>query len=115
MPHDYIFNRDWYERFDGQGTFDEYLAVFRRLGPGERAELVELLSSCDPHAFVLLGARASTKRLREVLPFYIPVPKNELFRIWRQRKALTRDEPTVSLPEDGQDPRSAAVNCRMNR
>ena len=100
MPHDFIFNRDWYERFDGQGTFDEYRAVFRRLGPGERAELVELLSSCDPHAFVLLGARASTKRLREVLPFYIPVPKNELFRIWRQRKALTRDEPTVSLPED---------------
>src|SRR4029077_14941247 len=31
MPHDFIFNRDWYERFDGQGTFDEYRAVFRRL------------------------------------------------------------------------------------
>ena len=28
MPHDYIFNRDWYERFDGRPEFDEYQAAF---------------------------------------------------------------------------------------
>src|SRR5687768_16499385 len=36
MPHDFIFNRDWYSRFDGRAEFDEYLALVAKLSPSER-------------------------------------------------------------------------------
>ena len=63
MPHDYIFNRDWYERFDGRSELGDYLSEARKLD-SDRAELVELLSSCDPRDFDKLGGRRLTKRLR---------------------------------------------------
>ena len=102
MPHDYIFNRDWYERFDGRPEFDDYQAETRKLDDAERAELVQLLSSCDPRDFEALPKHTVNLRLRRVLPFYVPKPKELLAQIWERQRALTAGEPTAdaALPDD---------------
>jgi hypothetical protein len=97
LPHDFIFNRDWYERFDPDERLAAYRAEFDRLDGYERRELMELLSSCDPREFAGLAERATTGALRRVLRFYVPVPKEELFAIWAKQKELTRGEATAEM------------------
>lgn len=102
MPHDFIFNRHWYERFDGRGELDDFRNAFSRLDGGERQELMQLLSSTDPRNFKDLPSQATTRAVSSILRFYVPTPKDQLMDIWARQKALTRGEPTVegSLPED---------------
>jgi hypothetical protein len=100
MPHDFIFNRDWYEHCGGHAQLGEYRAEFDRLEAAERVELLELLSSCDRGDFVTLSAKATTTRLKRVLSFYLPVPKEELYLIWENRKELIRDTAREGLSED---------------
>lgn len=97
MPHDFIFNRDWSERLDPEERLGEFRAEFAALDSYERAELIELLSSCDPREFALLAERATTTALKRVLRFYIPLPKEELFAIWAKQKELTRGETTADM------------------
>lgn len=96
LPHDYIFNRDWYERFDGQAELDEYRAVAAKLGVQDQAELLTLLSSCDPRHFSSLADQTSNQNVRRALPFYIPKPKSELFEIWARQKQLNRAAADVA-------------------
>ena len=101
LPHDFIFNREWYERFDQEERLEEYQAEIARLDAAERAELVDLLSSCEPREFSKLGERTGVPAaLKRVLPFYIPVPKTELFAIWSRQKALTRGQTELGLADD---------------
>ena len=102
LPHDYIFNRDWFEQQDPNQRLPAFEAAFATLNDDERAELIELLSSCDPRHFVDLPARATTTRLRSVLPFYVPMPKPELFAIWEDQNAPARPESVfeAGLTED---------------
>ena len=102
LPHDYIFNRDWFEQQDPNQRLPAFKAAFASLDSDERAELVELLSSCDPKHFVSLPAKASTTRLRHILPFYVPIPKADLFAIWEGQAGLAQEEPVfeTGLAED---------------
>jgi hypothetical protein len=102
MPHDYIFNRDWYERFDGRLELDDYLTEVRKLNVGDRAELVELLSSCDPRDFDKLPRQTTNRAVRRILPFYVPKPKDELARIWERQRELTAGDVSAGagLPDD---------------
>jgi hypothetical protein len=100
-PHDFIFNREWYERLEGRAMFDEYRAEASKLDAADRAELVALLSSCDPRDFSRLGRQTSNVRLRRLLPFYVPVAKEELTQIWKQRALSPADPaPDIGLAED---------------
>ena len=102
LPHDFIFNRDWCERFDPEERLAAYRVEFDRLDGYERSELVELLSSCDPRHFGELANQTKTAALKRVLQFYTPLPKDELFAIWAKQKELTRGELTADtgLAED---------------
>ena len=102
LPHDFIFNRDWYERSDPEERLSAYKAEFAKLDNYERTELIELLSSCDPRAYAGLGTQATTTALKRVLCFYIPRSKEELFAIWAEQKEVARNMSTVDLglPED---------------
>lgn len=97
LPHDFIFNRDWYERFDPEERLAAYRVEYGNLDGYERRELMELLSSCDPRDFARLADKATTTALKRVLRFYVPLPKEELFAIWARQKELTRGEPTVDM------------------
>lgn len=102
LPHDYIFNRNWFEQHDPNRRLPKFETAFATLDNHEKAELIELLSSCDPRHFVNLPAKATTTRLRRILPFYVPMPKPELFAIWEDQNGLARHEPTfeTGLAED---------------
>jgi hypothetical protein len=102
MPHDFIFNRDWYERFDGKDRLTQYRSEFVKLDVYERAELLELLSSCDPSDFAGLPTRATTSPLKRILRFYVPLSDERLFAIWSKQKELARGEEAadIGLAED---------------
>ena len=95
-PHHFIFNRDWYEQFDGRGEFDDYLAEMRKLSADDRRELVSLLSSCDPKFFPALAAQASNTRVRKVLRYYVLLPKATEAEIWKKQRTMRVE----MLPED---------------
>ncbi len=100
LPHDFIFNRDWYEHREGRAELDSFEAEFSRLTTEDRAELVTLLSSCDPRDFIALGDHTTNIAVRRVLPYYAPRPKAQLFAIWAQQKARGRGALDLGLPED---------------
>lgn len=101
MPHDFIFNRDWYEFVDRSGRLHDYKETARHLTDTERRETLELLSSTDPRNFYLLPERASSAAVAKILQFHIPVSKDELLDIWRERKLVQ----SVRLPDVPDDER----------
>ena len=96
LPHDYIFNRDWYERFDGRGEYEDYQKESAKLDASDKAELLDLLSSCDPRDFGGLDRQTANRRLRRLLPYYIPKPKDVMAQIWAQQRALTRGDVAIA-------------------
>lgn len=102
MPHDYIFFRDWFESGGGQAVRDEFAAEARRLTPEDRAELLGLLSSCPPSGIAGLGAMTANPALRRILPYYVPMSKEECdrkSRELRQAKAAL-PVPAEEMVED---------------
>jgi hypothetical protein len=101
-PHKFIFNRDWFEKYDGVAELDEFKSRVSRLDAGARHELVNLLSSVDPRHYHLLEGQTHNSAVRELLRFYIPLPKEKEREIWRQQRELVSiaRNPVVGLPED---------------
>jgi hypothetical protein len=100
-PHKFIFNRDWYERYDGAAELDEFRSEFRKLDEEAKRGLLDLLSSVDPREYIRLPGQTPSKALKNILPLYFPMPKDEERKIWQYRreraKLLAKD---VSLSED---------------
>jgi hypothetical protein len=85
MPHDMIFNRDWYEHLGGKAEYIQFHAELARLSPARRDELKQLVSSVDPRHFALLPDQIDDDALRSILRFYVPRPKEELMAIWAKQ------------------------------
>ena len=51
-PHHYIFNRFWYEQYDGRAEFDSFQKTMATLSSDERTELIEYLCSRDKNDYV---------------------------------------------------------------
>jgi hypothetical protein len=100
LPHDYIFNRDWYERGDGRPELEDFAYEFGQLSTTDQAELLMLLSSCDPRDFKHLPERADSSAVRKILAFYEPKSKDELRRIWAQQRLRPPVELDLGLAED---------------
>lgn len=96
-PHHQIFNREWYEFGGGRGDHLDFHRAFRKLSESDRAELVALLSSCDPRDFRLLPKNATSSAVKRILPFYIPLSKDAEVAIWAERHAQSA---TLSVAED---------------
>ena len=97
LPHDYIFNREWFERYDRRERLPAHQAEYAKLTEHERRTLVKLLSSCAPKEFGQLRARAPTVALGAILRFYVPIPKDELQDVWAMQKELTRGDAGVDI------------------
>jgi hypothetical protein len=97
LPQDFIFNRDWYEFQGGRAEYDEFSAQFTKLTMEERAELLRLLSSCDPREFPLLGAQTQNGSIRSILPFYVLRPKDEMQKLWKTQRM---SDPAGEVPDD---------------
>ena len=100
MPHDMIFNRDWYERFDGRAEYDQFMAESRRLSPDRLHELKTLLSSADPSRYGTLPDLTDDAGIRSILQFYMPRPKHELTDIWLRQASWQQVASDLGVPED---------------
>ena len=92
-PLHYIFNREWYENGGGKAEFDAFSKTRDKLSPAQRTELLALLSSTTPSGFEALLQRTGDRALRDVLMFYLPIPKSEERAIWVQQRARQTDCP----------------------
>lgn len=97
MPHDYIFFRDWFETGGGRAVRDEYAVEARRLTSADRAELLELLSSCPPSGIAALPLRSANPALLRILPYYVPMSKDECDR---KSKELKQPKLPMAIPEE---------------
>ncbi len=95
-PHHMIFNRRWYERYDGRAEFDEYGAIFKRLSGSERAELFAFLSSRNPAEFGRTIDELPAG-LRKIAKFYVPVAKDREDEIRKLQKARLTAEPVADM------------------
>lgn len=98
-PHQYIFNREWFEAMDGGPELEEYQGEFAKLSPSQRVQLLQLLSSCDPRHFQGLQSQTTDQLLKRILRFYVPLSKEEEAEIWANQKKLKMPEVPV-VPED---------------
>jgi hypothetical protein len=95
-PHHMIFNRHWYERYEGRAEFDEYVAARARLSPSERLELLAFLSDRNPAEFAkdlaLLPAN-----IRSVARYHVPLRREQENEIRRLQRARVKREPVVDI------------------
>jgi hypothetical protein len=88
-PHHMIFNRHWYERYDGRAEFDEFQAQFTRLSSSERTELMQSLSAQNPAAYSN-AIRQLPVSLQRVARFYIPLSKKKEADIREAQRARAK-------------------------
>ena len=112
LPHAFIFQRDFYEHGSGRPLLDEYHELLRRLAPGQRAELIALLSDtlCKRprrEAYLKLVADKSlSAAMRELARFHaIDINASNVTDIAHVFPELTPDhllpEPDVAVEDAG--------------
>ena len=100
-PHHYIFNRYWYEQYDGRVEFDSFQSTMHSLTVGERKELTEYLSARDRNAYAGDLYLLPKGVLRDAARYFVPMPKSEEASIWEeQKKRRVDDINTYLVPED---------------
>ena len=100
-PHHYIFNRYWYERFDGRAEFDSFQAAMQSLSIDERTGLLEYLCGRDKSRYAHDLGSLSSSRLREAAQYYVPMSKVDEARVWEaQRGRRVEDINAYLVPED---------------
>ena len=98
-PHHFIFNRQWYEQFDGRAEFESFQSIMHGLSEDEKTELLDYLCTRDKNNYESDLGELAAGHLRDAARFFIPMPKDEEARIWAARKNM-RIEDICSVPED---------------
>lgn len=100
-PHHYIFNRFWYEQYDGRAEFDSFQNAIAALSSDERTELTDYLCSRDKNDYVHDLNTLAVGKLRDAARYFVPMSKSDEAKIWSAQK-LRRVEDINSylVPED---------------
>jgi hypothetical protein len=61
---------------------------------------LRLLSSCDPRHIKNLASKTTDSKIKQVLPYYIPLSKEREAEIWAKQKACARPAGVEVVPED---------------
>jgi hypothetical protein len=95
-PHHMIFNRRWFEFYEGRAEFDDYLGIMRKLSPSERLELLDFLSSRMParykHDLVSL-----TGSVLKAARFYIPMERERELKIRKLQQGRREHEKSADI------------------
>jgi len=101
LPHRYIFNRDWYERFGGRPELDEYRAESSKLSAAQRQELIRLLAGTEDRNLAALASKCTDSTLKRVLHFFVPISKASERLIWAQAKSSRAEARTeLEMPPE---------------
>jgi len=109
-PHHFIFNREWYERLDGRGEFDDFQAKMNRLSKSQKQDLLRLVSNSDLRR-ANVASITTDGQLTDILRFYVPLSKNTEEAIWAKQKILAANAPEVPEDERVED---AGLNEEIN-
>lgn len=100
-PHHYVFNRYWYEQFNGRAEFESFQSVMRTLADDEKTELLEYLCSRDKNDYEADLNELAKGHLRDAARFFVPMSKADEARIWEaQRRRRLEDISAYLVPED---------------
>lgn len=103
-PEHFLFNRFYYEKFEGRAEFDDYQAQFVRLGDTDRKELATLLSGVKPREYAGLPDKTTNTALQKILPFYVPLDKQVEAEIWESMRAKGK-AAVLAIPDVPEDER----------
>jgi len=95
-PHHMIFNRHWYERFEGRGEFDDFNIAMKRLSASERIDLFDYLSGKNPSEYErnLIELPAN---IRVVARFYCPIDRGTAVDIRQRSRARLVGAPQADM------------------
>jgi hypothetical protein len=102
-PHKFIFNRDWFEELEGRPELDQYESDFRSLSSGDRADLMQALSSFETkRTYEAARSSITNSKVAKIFHFYEPLTGEEEAAIWRRQKELRGVPPIepVAVPDD---------------
>ena len=100
-PHHYIFNRYWYEQYDGRAEFESFQAAMGALSTDERTELLGYLCTRDKNDYEGDLNLLAAGNLREAARYFVPMTKADEARIWEaQKKRRIEDLSAYLVPED---------------
>jgi hypothetical protein len=91
LPHHMIFNRQWFELYEGRPQFDDYKAALGHLSASEKTDLLSFLSSRGPGQFEQ-SLPELPKNLRQVARFYVPMNREEEMVIRRVQQGRRKNE-----------------------
>lgn len=95
-PHHMIFNRHYFEKYEGRGEFDDFQAASAKLSPSERSELLAFLSDRNPAEYAR-DLRSLPPSLVAVARFYPPLSKDRELAIRQVQKTRLKSEPVVDI------------------
>ena len=100
-PHQFIFNRYWYEQFDGKAEFDAFQSTMSTLSPDELTELIGYLCGRDKNDYLNDLGDLAAGHLRDAARFYVPMPKVDEARIWEaQKRRRIENISSYLVPDD---------------
>ena len=100
-PHHFIFNRYWFEQFDGRAEFDSFQSAKRALSESERQELIEFLCSRDKNDYERDLDALCRGNLRDTARYFLPMSKSDEARIWEaQKRRRVEDISAYLVPDD---------------
>ena len=99
MPHDFIFNRDWYEKFGGRAELEEYNAQINKLNESEVEELMDFLASHFPSEYMKESKKIKNNKIKSLIPFYELLTDEENRKIWSTQKQM-KNKLKISMADD---------------
>lgn len=100
-PHHFIFNRYWYEQFDGKAEFEAFQSVMSSLADDERTELIGYLCDRDKNDYVHDLNELAPGKLRDAAKFFVPMAKADEAKIWEaQKKRRVENIGAYLVPDD---------------
>lgn len=101
-PQHYLFNRLWYEDYEGRAEFVEFKSEFNRLSVAERHGGHASVRATTPSGFAGLIGKADSPHVNRILSYYVPIPKDESGQIWKVMKQRLQEGKKASavIPVD---------------
>jgi len=100
LPQHFLFNRSWYESYDGKPELEEYKKIYNNFNSEEKIELINLLSSTTPIFYAGLIGKANSSKVNSLLSFYVPLSQENEVKIWEDMKNIKQISENTNIPVD---------------
>ena len=99
MPHDFIFNRDWYEKYGSRAELEEFNVEFKKLDESEVQELMDFLASHFPSEYLKESKKIKNNKIKNMIPFYKLLTEEENKKIWSSQKQI-KNKLKIAMADD---------------